>query len=102
MRNFFKFHPGSGPNRTPRRGRSRGLGAAPDPVSTSKIEGLIFRLKSQYTIMIVTHDVQQAARVAEKTGFFLNGRMVEIDSTHRIFTNSAGKRTEDYITGRFG
>src|ERR1700694_4539318 len=76
--------------------------SALDPVSTSKIEDLIFELKSQYTIVIVTHNMQQAARVAEKTGFFLNGRMVEFDSTHKIFTNPSDKRTEDYITGRFG
>ncbi|MGD0800718.1 MAG: phosphate ABC transporter ATP-binding protein, partial [Terracidiphilus sp.] len=69
---------------------------------TSKIEDLIFQLKSQYTIVIVTHNMQQAARVAENTGFFLNGRMVEFDSTHKIFTNPSDKRTEDYITGRFG
>ncbi|HTJ30656.1 MAG TPA: phosphate ABC transporter ATP-binding protein PstB [Acidobacteriaceae bacterium] len=76
--------------------------SALDPVSTSKIEDLIFQLKSQYTIVIVTHNMQQAARVAEKTGFFLNGRLVEFDSTHKIFTNPSDKRTEDYITGRFG
>jgi phosphate transport system ATP-binding protein len=76
--------------------------SALDPVSTSKIEDLIFQLKSQYTIVIVTHNMQQAARVAENTGFFLNGRMVEFDSTHKIFTNPSDKRTEDYITGRFG
>ena len=61
--------------------------SALDPVSTSKIEDLIFQLKSQYTIVIVTHNMQQAARVAENTGFFLNGKMVEFDSTHKIFTN---------------
>jgi phosphate transport system ATP-binding protein len=76
--------------------------SALDPVSTSKIEDLIFQLKSEYTIVIVTHNMQQAARVAEKTGFFLNGRMVEFDSTQKIFTNPSDKRTEDYITGRFG
>jgi phosphate transport system ATP-binding protein len=76
--------------------------SALDPVSTSKIEDLIFQLKAQYTIVIVTHNMQQAARVAENTGFFLNGRMVEFDSTHKIFTNPRDKRTEDYITGRFG
>ena len=76
--------------------------SALDPVSTSKIEDLIFQLKSQYTIVIVTHTMQQAARVAENTGFFLNGKMVEFDSTDRIFTNPKDKRTEDYITGRFG
>ena len=72
------------------------------PVSTSKIEDLIFQLKSQYTIVIVTHNMQQAARVAENTGFFLMGRLVEFDKTHKIFTNPSDKRTEDYITGRFG
>ena len=76
--------------------------SALDPVSTSKIEDLIFQLKSQYTIVIVTHNMQQAARVAENTGFFLNGKMIEFDSTHKIFTNPGDKRTEDYITGRFG
>jgi phosphate transport system ATP-binding protein len=76
--------------------------SALDPVSTSKIEDLIFQLKSEYTIVIVTHNMQQAARVAENTGFFLNGKMIEFDSTHRIFTNPRDKRTEDYITGRFG
>jgi phosphate transport system ATP-binding protein len=76
--------------------------SALDPVSTAKIEDLIFQLKSQYTIVIVTHNMQQAARVAENTGFFLNGKMVEFDSTHKIFTNPKDKRTEDYITGRFG
>ena len=76
--------------------------SALDPISTGKIEELIFQLKERYTIVIVTHNMQQAARVAEKTGFFLNGRLVEFDSTHKIFTNPSDKRTEDYITGRFG
>jgi phosphate transport system ATP-binding protein len=76
--------------------------SALDPVSTAKIEDLIFQLKSQYTIVIVTHNMQQAARVAERTGFFLSGKLVEFDSTHKIFTNPGDKRTEDYITGRFG
>jgi phosphate transport system ATP-binding protein len=76
--------------------------SALDPVSTAKIEDLIFQLKSQYTIVIVTHNMQQAARVAERTGFFLNGKLVEFGSTHKIFTNPGDKRTEDYITGRFG
>jgi len=76
--------------------------SALDPVSTAKIEDLIFQLKAQYTIVIVTHNMQQAARVAERTGFFLNGRLIEFDSTHKIFTNPGDKRTEDYITGRFG
>ena len=76
--------------------------SALDPISTSKIEDLIFELKHQYTIVIVTHNMQQAARVAENTGFFLNGKLVEFSPTHRIFTNPSDKRTEDYITGRFG
>ena len=76
--------------------------SALDPIATSKIEELIFDLKERYTIVIVTHNMQQAARVAENTGFFLNGKMVEFDSTHKIFTNPHDKRTEDYITGRFG
>ncbi len=76
--------------------------SALDPVSTSKIEDLIFQLKDQYTIVIVTHNMQQAARVAENTGFFLSGKLVEFDKTHKIFTNPTDKRTEDYITGRFG
>jgi phosphate transport system ATP-binding protein len=76
--------------------------SALDPVSTAKIEDLIFQLKTQYTIVIVTHNMQQAARVAENTGFFLNGKLVEFDATHKIFTNPTDKRTEDYITGRFG
>ena len=76
--------------------------SALDPISTSKIEDLIFELKTQYTIVIVTHNMQQAARVAENTGFFLNGKLVEFSPTHKIFTNPSDKRTEDYITGRFG
>ncbi len=76
--------------------------SALDPISTAKIEDLIFHLKSEYTIVIVTHNMQQAARVAEKTGFFLNGQLVEFDATTKIFTNPSDKRTEDYITGRFG
>ncbi len=76
--------------------------SALDPVSTAKIEDLIFQLKSQYTIVIVTHNMQQAARVAENTGFFLMGKLVEFAATTKIFTNPSDKRTEDYITGRFG
>lgn len=76
--------------------------SALDPVSTGKIEDLIFELKDEYTIVIVTHSMQQAARVAEDTGFFLSGDLVEFDKTDRIFTNPRDKRTEDYITGRFG
>lgn len=76
--------------------------SALDPISTSKIEDLIFELKADYTIVIVTHNMQQAARVAEMTGFFLSGHLVEFAATTKIFTNPADKRTEDYITGRFG
>jgi phosphate transport system ATP-binding protein len=76
--------------------------SALDPISTGKIEDLIFQLKEQYTIVIVTHNMQQAARVAEYTGFFLLGKLVEFDRTEKIFTNPSDKRTEDYITGRFG
>ena len=76
--------------------------SALDPVSTAKIEDLIFQLKTQYTIVIVTHNMQQAARVAANTGFFLNGKLVEFGATTTIFTNPSDKRTEDYITGRFG
>ena len=76
--------------------------SALDPVSTSKIEDLIFQLKSQYTIVIVTHNMQQAARVAENTGFFLMGRLVGFASRHKSCTKPSDKRTEDYITGRFG
>jgi phosphate transport system ATP-binding protein len=76
--------------------------SALDPISTSKIEDLIFELKTEFTIVIVTHNMQQAARVAEKTGFFLMGQLVEFDATQKIFTTPSDKRTEDYITGRFG
>ncbi len=76
--------------------------SALDPISTSKIEDLIFQLKEEYTIVIVTHNMQQAARVAEYTGFFLMGKLIEFDKTEKIFTNPSDKRTEDYITGRFG
>src|SRR5246127_5375857 len=76
--------------------------SALDPISTGKIEELIFQLKERYTIVVVTHNMQQAARVAEFTGFFLLGKMIEFDKTEKIFTNPADKRTEDYVTGRFG
>jgi phosphate transport system ATP-binding protein len=76
--------------------------SALDPISTAKIEDLIYQLKEHYTIVIVTHNMQQAARVAEFTGFFLMGRLVEFDKTETIFTKPRDKRTEDYITGRFG
>jgi phosphate transport system ATP-binding protein len=76
--------------------------SALDPISTSKIEDLIYELKQQLTVVIVTHNMQQAARVAEWTGFFLLGDLVEFDKTEKIFTAPADKRTEDYVTGRFG
>jgi phosphate transport system ATP-binding protein len=76
--------------------------SALDPISTGKIEELIFQLKENFTIVIVTHNMQQASRVAEFTGFFLLGRLIEFDKTEKIFTTPSDKRTEDYITGRFG
>ncbi len=76
--------------------------SALDPISTGKIEELIFQLKAQYTVVIVTHNMQQAARVADRTGFFLMGKLIEFDKTEKIFTTPSDKRTEDYITGRFG
>jgi len=76
--------------------------SALDPISTSKIEDLIHQLKNNYTIVIVTHNMQQAARISDYTGFFLNGAMIEYDITDKIFTTPRDKRTEDYITGRFG
>ena len=76
--------------------------SALDPNSTSKIEDLVFELKTKYTVVIVTHNMQQAARVADITCFFLMGKLIEFDKTEKIFTNPADKRTEDYITGRFG
>jgi phosphate transport system ATP-binding protein len=76
--------------------------SALDPISTAKVEDLIFELKKQYTVVIVTHNMQQAARVADFTAFFLMGNMVELDKTQTIFTKPSDKRTEDYITGRFG
>lgn len=76
--------------------------SALDPIATAKIEDLIFRLKDSCTIVIVTHNMQQAARVADYTGFFLLGRLIEFDSTTSIFKAPARKETEDYVTGRFG
>jgi phosphate transport system ATP-binding protein len=76
--------------------------SALDPISTAKIEDLIFQLKKKYTIVIVTHNMQQAARVSDYTAFFLQGELVEFGPTDLIFTNPRDKRTEDYITGRFG
>jgi len=76
--------------------------SALDPISTARIEELISELKADYTIAIVTHNMQQAARVADYTGFFLMGRLIEFDNTTVIFKNPSRKETEDYITGRFG
>jgi phosphate transport system ATP-binding protein len=76
--------------------------SALDPIATAKIEDLIFQLKDSCTIVIVTHNMQQAARVAEYTGFFLLGRLVEFDKTTTIFKTPSQKETEDYVTGRFG
>ncbi|MCM3626907.1 phosphate ABC transporter ATP-binding protein PstB [Paenibacillus glycanilyticus] len=76
--------------------------SALDPISTSKIEELISELKQDYSIVIVTHNMHQAARVSDKTAFFLNGHVVEYDKTETIFTNPTHQRTNDYITGRFG
>lgn len=76
--------------------------SALDPIATLRIEELILELKNQYTIVIVTHNMQQAARIADSTAFFLSGELVEHGPTSQIFTNPKDKRTEDYITGRFG
>lgn len=76
--------------------------SALDPISTSKIEDLAIELKEKYTIIMVTHNMQQAARIADKTAFFLLGEIVEFDETEKMFSTPADKRTEDYITGRFG
>ena len=76
--------------------------SALDPLATAKIEELIFELKQNYTIVIVTHNMQQAARVSDYTAFFYLGKMIEFDETRKIFTNPSKKQTEEYITGRFG
>ncbi len=76
--------------------------SALDPIATQKIEELIVELKKQYTIVIVTHNMQQAARVSDRTAFFMLGKMVEYNTTQKMFTNPDKKLTEDYITGRFG
>ncbi len=76
--------------------------SALDPISTSKIEDLAIELKEKYTIIMVTHNMQQAARIADKTAFFLLGEIIEFDETEKMFSTPADKRTEDYITGRFG
>jgi len=76
--------------------------SALDPISTSKIEELIYNLKVDYTIVIVTHNMQQAARVSDKTGFFMLGELIEFDETKKMFINPQKKQTQNYITGRFG
>ncbi|GIP38229.1 phosphate import ATP-binding protein PstB [Paenibacillus sp. J31TS4] len=76
--------------------------SALDPISTLKVEELTQQLKERYTIIIVTHNMQQAARISDRTSFFLNGYLVETDETDRMFTTPRDSRTEDYITGRFG
>jgi phosphate transport system ATP-binding protein len=76
--------------------------SALDPIATQRIEELIYSLKNTYTIVIVTHNMQQAARVSDYTAFFWLGRLVEYDRTDKIFTNPGEKLTEDYVTGRFG
>jgi phosphate transport system ATP-binding protein len=76
--------------------------SALDPSATARIEDLIFELKKSYTIIIVTHNMQQAARISDNTAFFYKGRMVEMDTTSQLFTRPRQKQTEDYITGRFG
>jgi phosphate transport system ATP-binding protein len=76
--------------------------SALDPIATAKIEELMLELKNSYTIVIVTHNMQQAARVSDYTGFMLLGELVEFGITRELFTNPRDKRTEDYITGRFG
>jgi len=76
--------------------------SALDPIATSRIEDLILELKQEFTIVIVTHNMQQAARISDDTAFFYLGELVEFASTKKIFTNPANKRTEDYVTGRFG
>lgn len=76
--------------------------SALDPIATSKIEDLILQLKEHYTIVIVTHNMQQAARISDYTAFFLLGEMVEYEETERLFSHPRDQRTEDYITGRFG
>ncbi len=76
--------------------------SALDPIATQKIEELVVKLKKKYTIVIVTHNMQQAARVSDRTAFFMLGKLVEFNATQRMFTSPDEKLTEDYITGRFG
>ena len=76
--------------------------SALDPTATARIEELVLALKSRYTIVVVTHNMQQAARISDRTAFMLEGRLIEVDDTSRLFTRPSQKLTEDYITGRFG
>ena len=76
--------------------------SALDPISTAKIEDLMEDLKNKYTVVIVTHNMQQATRISNYTGFFLLGELIEFDVTEKLFSTPSDKRTEDYITGRFG
>jgi phosphate transport system ATP-binding protein len=76
--------------------------SALDPIATAKIEELIHELKEKYTIVIVTHSMQQAARVSDNTAFFYLGELIEMGQTAQIFTNPRERRTEDYVTGKFG
>jgi phosphate transport system ATP-binding protein len=76
--------------------------SALDPTATARIEELVLELKRAYTIVVVTHNMQQAARISDRTAFLLNGELIEIDETARLFTSPSQKLTEDYITGRFG
>ena len=76
--------------------------SALDPISTSKIEELAMELKERYTIVIVTHNMQQAVRISDRTAFFLLGELIEYDETEKLFSQPVDQRTEDYITGRFG
>ena len=76
--------------------------SALDPISTGKIEDLVLELKKHYTIIIVTHNMQQATRISDRTAFFLLGELIEYNSTTKLFSVPESKKTEDYITGRFG
>jgi phosphate transport system ATP-binding protein len=76
--------------------------SALDPIATAKIEDLVHELKARYTIVIVTHNMQQAARVSDETAFFYMGELVEVGPTEQMFTNPREQRTEDYVTGKFG
>jgi len=76
--------------------------SALDPISTLKIEELMEELKKNYTVVVVTHNMEQAARTSDYTAFFLNGKLIEMDITNNIFSNPKNKKTEDYISGRFG